>query len=135
VHLILYNWKTFTRYFKKKDREKKGLGKEVYTAIAVTLLLAAGTIAEIPPFTTLMKGGEAIKNSWYDKKDEPPIPHAELLKLEELCQRLNIETEGALKGLKAAGFKVKIKKQRLGSIARKNKRSAKEIFTILKKNQ
>ena len=131
VHLILYNWKTFTRYISGKKEEKRSIGKEVYASLGITLLLLAVTVAGTPPFTTLMQGGESIKNSWYGPESEPPIPHAELFTIDELCQRLGIDPEKARSNLKAAKIKIKSRKQRLGGIARKNKKSARAIFMII----
>lgn len=130
IHLFVYNWKVFLGYVRRKKEGVLNLKKELAFSTALTLLVAAGSFGELPPFSTIMKAGEGIKNSWYTKEQEPPIPHAELFRLTELADKLKLDIEDITRILEENNIQFKSPKQRLGGIARKNKMSAKEIFGL-----
>jgi hypothetical protein len=51
-HLV-YNWKAITAYLKDKARQLRIFTANFNLAVAVTLFVAAGTLLDIPPMSTL----------------------------------------------------------------------------------
>jgi hypothetical protein len=68
--------------------------------------VAAGTLAELPPFSSLMALNETIKDSWESTDERAPIPHAELLSLRELAREAGVDWEMMAAHLKANGIAV-----------------------------
>lgn len=76
-HLFVYNWKTFTCYFRRRKtrslannelKESTSLlfkiPREVYFATLVAIILYAGALTLIPPFGWLHDGQDLIKDSY-----------------------------------------------------------------------
>ncbi len=61
VHLLVYNWKPFTGYFKRKRDQRRLVRPEVVAAaVAGALILVGGALA-FPPFHLLPAGHDAIQ--------------------------------------------------------------------------
>ena len=84
---IYLNWRPMISYFKSRITRHFGLRREWVLAVVLCIIVGTGTLAEIPPFSSLMALNETTKHSWENKKPEvrPPIPHAELMTLRELA--------------------------------------------------
>ncbi len=130
LHLFTYNWKAFKNYIKKKKASV--VSTEFGTAVIVSVVLVVLSIAFVPPVSTFMEANEKIKDSWVSKKLAPPFPHAELMSIEELSVRENIDPAQAVERIRQAGIKFKGKKQSIASVAKKNDISARKIFLIMK---
>jgi len=130
-HLLSFNWKVFKNYLVSRSKKGINLKIEFLLAVIFILMVLIGSVVNIPPMKTIMVAGEKIKNIWYTQEDEPPIPHAELMTLKEICERLDISSAEALVKLRKENIKVKGVNQRLMGIAKNNERSAQEIFHIL----
>lgn len=104
-HLFTINWKAFLSYLKSKSQ--KGLNKKREFIISTTLFIifTGGVIFGLPPFQSVMNLGEYLTESWEKEEEEPPIPHAELLTLNELSEQLKFATtEQITEKLKAHGY-------------------------------
>ncbi len=62
-HLVL-NWKVLLSYLRDRVSRAYKVKAEFTVALILTLLIAAGSIAAIPPFSTVMDWGESLKNAW-----------------------------------------------------------------------
>jgi hypothetical protein len=62
-HLLKFNWKVFRAYATKKGDSGWRYGRELAASIVLVAMVATGTIAGMPPFSSLMAAGERIKNS------------------------------------------------------------------------
>jgi hypothetical protein len=90
LHLF-YNLRPMLNYFKDRMTRRVALRREWVVAAVVCGLLAAGTLAKVPPFATLLAWNEDIKGSWEQPAERAPFPHAELLTLSELAAAAGID--------------------------------------------
>ena len=130
VHFYL-NWAPFTGYLKSKVRKGLRLKKELAAAILISGSLIAGTLADIPPFSTIMAIGESIKESWVNDTEEPPIPHFELKTLDELIKQLVQSPEDVVQKLEKQGIIIDNIQHTLKSIAEENDLSPMELYSII----
>ena len=87
-HLFTINWESFLSYLKSKKRKGLNKKREFYWSTILTLVFFIGIIFLVPPFNYVVDFGEYLTQSWEQVEDEPPIPHAELLTLDELAEQL-----------------------------------------------
>jgi hypothetical protein len=127
-HVIL-NWKSIVNYLKGKA----GIltSKESFVTTIVIFIVAAGTIASVPPFRTVMDVGDKIKNSWPKPKTMPPAPHTELFPLKKVAQMVGLSPQEAIDILKSKGIKVESSDEILKEIAAKNNTTPARIYEIL----
>jgi hypothetical protein len=105
-HLYL-NWKPFVSYFKSKVTKAFALRIEWAMAMVICIVVFAGTLSGVRPFSLLFVWSENIKHSWDDPRQRAPIPHAELLSLAEIAEQTpDINLESILSNLKAQGIEV-----------------------------
>ncbi len=132
VHLFMYNWNILKRYIKPRTMPRAKVSVEL--AAVVILCMGAGAVAlfNVPPVSTFMGAGEKIKGSWVTKENKPPFPHAELMSVNELCEKEDIDPAQAMGNMKKAGIPVKSVNQRIAFIARDTGTSARDIFLVIK---
>ncbi len=102
---LYYNWVVFKNYLKSKLRAGIKMGRELAvsgTLIAGVLVL---TLAEVPPFSSVMDFGSYLSDSWASQETEPPVPHAELMTVKELSGELKVDLNRALRQLNQAGLR------------------------------
>jgi hypothetical protein len=117
IHLYL-NWKPFVSYFKSKATKAFALRGEWAAAVVVCVVVFAGTLGDIRPFSSLLEWNENIKHSWESPQQRAPIPHAELMSLDELAKQVQgVSLETMLSNLKAAGIEVESADIVLGELA------------------
>ena len=88
-HLFSINWKIFLSYLKTKKKNGLNKKREFYLASIFTILFLVGTIYSVPPFSSIIDFGNYLTESWENENVQPPIPHAELLTLNELAEKLD----------------------------------------------
>jgi hypothetical protein len=130
---IYYNWKPILNYIKKKVKAGIRMRMELSVSLILTILIFAATAISIPPFSTVMDFGERMKNSWEESKQEPFIPHAEEMSLDELIEQIGISSEEAGKLLEDKGIKVDRWDSILKDIAEENETSPVAIYEMLQK--
>jgi hypothetical protein len=88
-------------------------------------------LAEVRPFSSLLDWNEAIKYSW-DRADwRAPIPHAELLTLEQLAEKAGgIDVETMIQNLTDKGIKVESSGSIIGELAKEHNMSPIELYNI-----
>jgi len=104
VFHLKFNWKPLMAYLKKKIQEGRKVRKEFAFSGILSIAILTFTLAEVPPFSTVMDWGAALSNSWANEQTEPPVPHAESMTLEELSKATQIPLQEVLKQLKQAGI-------------------------------
>jgi hypothetical protein len=77
-------------------------------------------ILRVPPFQTVMDLGETLSNSWSNEQSEPPIPHAELLTLQEFAEQTQQDLSVFLQKLTHAGIRGVDSSLTIGILAEKN---------------
>jgi len=117
---IIINWKVMKNYLFKK---------ESLISIFIVAIIAGGTIFNIQPFKSIMDLEEYIKSSWEEKS--LPFAHAELMPLDEFCQKMNIPLNQAIRNLKAKNIKFKIN-ETLKNISKNNNTTPNKIYEIIK---
>ena len=90
-----------------------------------------GTLGGIPPFINIMDIGESIKESWGTDIERAPIPHAELMTLENFIQNLGLSYEKVVNNLKSYGFEIESTDETLRSIARRHNKSPQYLYRII----
>lgn len=117
LHLYL-NWKPLLNYFKGRVSKKFALRGEWILGIAFCMLVFAGILSDIPPFSSLMSLHNKIKFGWEKPEERAPIPHAETLALGELAKLFDMEVETLLENLHIAGIKEATKETALNELAK-----------------
>jgi len=131
-HLFLFNWRAFWNYIKRKTQAGIRLKKELAIALILNIIILVGTIAYVPPFSSIMDLGGQIKESWAVSKKAPPIAHAELMTLKEFAQKINVSLEEVTKKLKSKGIKIEDETLLIKEIAKQNKMSPEQLYEIIK---
>jgi len=122
-HIVL-NWKPLKKFLFKK---------EAVFAFIVVLIISIGSIKQIIPFKYVSDFQEYVKSLWPENKFDVPIPHGELLRLDEFCKKLGIDVNIALNKLKKEGIQA-TKSQTLKEIAINNNTTPAHIYEIIKQN-
>lgn len=128
---IYYNWKPIILYLKNKSKQLKVFTKDFNVALLLTFLFIIGTYAEIPPFSTVIKIGDDIKDSAAKKYGEPPYGHAELSSIKTFAKKMDIDLKTGITLLAKAGYKVDNETQLLQEIAKNNGVSPQQIFLAM----
>jgi hypothetical protein len=116
-HLYL-NWKPFVGYFKSKVTRAFGFRAEWALAAITCIAVFVCTLVGVKPFSSLQALGESIKHSWDSPRQRAPIPHAELLSLTELAEKIpDVDLETMLSNLKTKGIEVESPDVILGELA------------------
>lgn len=63
IHLVV-NWHVLLNYLWDRARKAYALRRELTIAIVLTVIVGAGTIYNLPPFSTVKNLGEAFSASW-----------------------------------------------------------------------
>jgi len=136
LHLVAYNWKLFVSYFKKRDKMEgdsgKGLSREFYGALVLTLFFLFSSLSHTPPVSWLMNGVEQVKDAWITEDRLPPFPRADSASLKEICQREGIPLETALERIRERGLSLRKPDQTLAAIARANGLSPRDVYLVVK---
>jgi len=119
-HLLKFNWAAFKAYLR---RSREAAAPFRWPVVLGTLLFSvtlAGTIAGLPPFSTVMDLGEQATNAWATQENEPPVPHMELRTLGQLASERGVSVSRLQSILKAAGLHHVAADRTLREIARAN---------------
>ena len=130
VHFYL-NWKTFLNYIKSKVQKGIQLKKELAVSVIFIAIIIVGTLWDIPPFSTVMDVGESIKESWGNNSERAPIPHAELMTLDNFIENFGLSREKVVNNLESYGIEIENTDETLQSIARKYHMSPQEFYRII----
>jgi hypothetical protein len=132
IHLFFINWKLFISYLRNKMTQSIPRKKELLLSALLTLLIFIGILFSVPPFRSIMNLGSYLTASWENTETAPPIPHAELLTLTELSQRLgNLSIEQIENRLKANGIQFTSRDQTLADIGKINHLAPIEIYNLI----
>ena len=128
LHIWL-NFKPLMNYFASKAKAASTLRLEWILAVAVCGIVCIGALRPFIPFSSLLSLNERIKFSWEEPKQRAPVPHAELLTIDELAKKSDIETDTIIQNLKAGGIEA-VATDIFGTIAKQQNLSTNELFTI-----
>lgn len=131
---LYFNWKVLIAYIKIKVVRGIRMKWELAGSIVISLVIFILTMYNVPPFRTIMDWGETLKNSWANEKQEPPIPHAELLTLTEFAQTISTPLENLMANLNAAGIAPDSATVRVKDLALKYKLTPQELYQKMQSN-
>lgn len=130
VH-VFFNWKVLLNYFKDKSREHLALRWEWSLSLALCCLLFAGTIRGAKPFASVLAWQESIKASYDRVPGQAPIPHAELLTLQQLADKVEaVDADTLETNLKAKGLELTSPDEIIGSIAERHGKTPSEVYQL-----
>ena len=78
-----------------------------------------------------MEFGETVKESWGIETEQAPIPHAELMTLEQLIQELDLSSEHVISHLESHGIKVINNDETIKAIAERYDMSPADIYKMI----
>lgn len=128
LHIWL-NFKALLSYFINKSKVLAHLRIEWILATIFCGIVAWGALNPFIPFSSLLDLNEHIKFSWVGPQQEPPIPHAEILSMEELAKKSDIELDTLIKKLRVAGIEANAS-DIFGDIAEQHNLSPDKLFDI-----
>jgi hypothetical protein len=128
---LFFNWRPLLSYFKDRLTRRVGFRPEWLIGAGLSLVVAVGTLKQVPPFSSLLTWNEEIKAIWEKPAARAPIPHAELLTLKELAEKGGTTAAAALLRLEAKGIRGFTADTVVAKIADGSGRSAKEIYDII----
>jgi len=99
LHIYL-NIKPLLNYFKSRVTRKFSFRAEWLAALIICGVILTGTLAYVPPFSTLIDWDSAFKESWGDNASKAPIPHAELMTLPQIAKKTGGDLDQMLTNLK-----------------------------------
>jgi len=130
-HLLKFNWGAFKAYLR---RSREAAAPFRWPVILGTLLFAAtlaGTIAAVPPFSSVMELGERATESWATPEEEPPVPHLELRTLKQLAAERGLPVSRLEAALEARGLKGVRSGASLREIAEANGTTPRKLWAVL----
>ncbi len=131
-HLFFLNWKVFWSYI--SSRTKSGLNKklELLLSAVFSVLVFFGVLFSVPPFKNVMILSENLTESWEQETNNPPVPHAELLTIDQLAAEiLKSPVENVIKKIEELGIRVDSTSQSLKDLVQQTGMSPQEIYNKL----
>ncbi len=128
---IYFNWKVLITYLRTKLHEGMKRKRELMLSSTLAGIILVFTIVDVPPFKTVMDFGEDIANSWVSPKEEPPIPHAELLTLADLTAKLQMELPAVINRLRERNIIPDSQTIQVRDLADKYDMTSKELYEII----
>jgi len=101
---IYLNFRLLVTYFKSRITAAFALRTEWILALAICVVVFAGTYLYVKPFSSLIEFNESVKKSWQDPATEAPFPNAEKFSLSQIAQKTNQNAETMTANLKTAGL-------------------------------
>ena len=129
---MYFNWRPITAYMKNRARELKVLTPAFNIALLITVIVGLGTYFEIPPMSSVISLGEAIKDSAAKKYGEPPYGHAELSSLKFFAKKQDLNLSLAIDLLSKKGLTPVKSSDTLAAIAAAHKLSPQDIYNVIK---
>lgn len=129
---IYYNWKPIMAYLKNKARQMKFFTADMNMALALTVVFTVGTLALVPPFSSVLEFSEAIKEAAGEKYGEPPWGHAELSPIGSFARKMGWNPEEAISLLKASGYEVSGPQMTVGEIAAAKGVPPQTVYLLMK---
>ena len=132
IHIV-YNWRTLLAYLKNQARKTFSLKAELVASLAMVFLVFAGTLYEVPPFSTTMDIGESFKESWETGGIKAPAPHTELKTLEEVAADFDMDIDQLMNRLEHNLIFVQDPTMTLKDIAEENGMSPNDLYEAIQR--
>ena len=132
VFHIIYNWRPLIAYFKDRATRHLSLRREWLAALGLCAAIGAGTLAAVPPFSSLLEWNESFKESWGQPVTAAPIPHAELLTLAQLAEKAAVPLATAVGRLEARGITGSSGEAIVQDVAARAHLSPQQVYDIIR---
>jgi len=129
---VYYNWTPMISYMKNKSKQLKIFTPDFNVSLAVTLVVFFGTLAGIPPMSSIVHLGEAITDKANLVYGEPPYGHAELSPLKDFTEKVKVNLDTSLARLNKAGIVVDSPDKTMAEIAEANAITPQKIYELIK---
>ena len=129
---VYYNWQPMLSYMKDKAKRFRLFTGDFTTALVVTLVVFFGTLAGLPPMSSIIELGARISENANLHYGEPPYGHAEMSSLEDFSYKVKVDLAEGLERLRTAGYRVADSKQTISELAEINGVSPKVLYEIIK---
>ena len=129
---VYYNWKPMISYLKNRSKQLRVFTPDFNISLVVTLAVFVGTLAGIPPMSSIINFGAAITDKANLAYGDPPYGHAELSPLADFADKVKVDLDESLVKLKAAGIEVESAAQTMEEIAHINGISPQQIYVVMK---
>jgi len=129
---VYYNWKPMISYMKNRSKQLRIFTPDFNVSLIVSLVVFFGTLAGIPPMSSIINLGASISDKANRYYGEPPYGHAELSPLADFADKVKVDLAESMALLGNAGIKVDSSAQTMKNIAETNGVSPQHIYAIMK---
>lgn len=130
LHLF-HNWKPLLNALKKRGQQMHLLAPSLLAALAINLLVVAGTLLQLPPFSSLLDWGQGFKNAAAVTYGEPPYGHAERSSLRLFAKRTGLDLQAIKANLAKAGIAIGDDEQSILTLAKVNALTPKAVYDAM----
>jgi hypothetical protein len=128
---IYFNWKLLWGYLKKRTKMALNLKTEFAITLLLSVFMIVASVRGIQPFKQIIDWNDEIKvNYAANAENEPPIPHAEELTVDEFCEKLNLSLEKFENKARQNSWDFE-NNDKIGDIAKRNNISPSDIYRAL----
>lgn len=130
---LYFNWRPFKQYLRERAAGHARMSRALLGSLAFTLLVAALSVAYLPPASWVFDLNAAIKDSWVTERGmEPPFGHAEEVSLAGIARRMRLDLDRAQAALREAGYRFDGPRQSLEAIARANNTTPMAVYGVIR---
>lgn len=129
LHIYL-NFKPLINYFKNSITKKFTVKMEWIAAAVLCIAIFMGTLAAIPPFSSIMALNSHYKFGWEKPSQRAPIPHAETLTLADLAKKVDLDLDMMIANLKKAEMGPARPETVINQLANKYKMTPMQVYRI-----
>ncbi len=126
-----YNWSAIVTYLRSRTQALKIFTPDFNAALVVTLLVAGGSLAGLPPMKTIVDFGDTLSTRADIAYGEPPYGHAEYSTLVDFAEKIRIDLDTVLTALTEAGIKFLSAEETLGQVAANNNSTPQKLHAIV----
>ena len=127
---VYLNFKPLVSYFKDRITKKFALKMEWIAAAVLCIAVFLGSLAAIPPFSTILDIHDDIKFGWEKPSEQAPIPHAETMTLAELAKKAGLNLDEMIENLKKESIRPAKPDTVIEQLANKYNLTPLQIFEI-----
>lgn len=129
---IYYNWQPMISYMKSKTKQFRLFTADFNVSLFITLLVFFGTLADVPPMSSIVNLGNKISEDANLHYGEPPYGHAEMSSLADFADKVKIDLNDGIARLTAAGYRITDRGLTIAQIAEANGVAPKLVFEVMK---
>ncbi|NLX98755.1 MAG: DUF4405 domain-containing protein [Rhodopirellula sp.] len=131
-HLLL-NWRLFWSYI-RGGTSRVNLKAEMVVAVLATAAVVAGTLYDLPPFSSVVALNGNIKDYWDRMTTAAPAPHADEFTLERLSETVGLSADDLISALHKEGIAAANPQVTLASLSPSNGIVPRDIYSAVAKH-